>query len=244
MTSTTTQHSFAVHEEGGIARIDLNRPEAGNAMTRQLMVAVADLVTELSKKPEVKIIALEARGEFFCKGRDASAEAKDLSAYDMRHQLFQPVLGTYSAFAEAEIPVVALVQGTAIGFGAAMAAACDVTLASDAARFSFPEIKHGIPPTLAMSALARKLHPKTLSFMIYSGQDISAEQAVTFGLASTVYPAAKFKSETDAFLTAMASRPRLILQTIKRYQSRLPEMTDTMASEYAGTLMALFRTAK
>jgi enoyl-CoA hydratase/carnithine racemase len=243
MSAEITNHEFAVREEDGIAHVDLNRPDDGNAMTRHMMTKIAALVTELAHKPDIRVVALEARGTHFCRGRDASGEPKDLSAYDMRHKSFQPVLGTYSAFMEAPVPVVALVQGSAVGFGAAMAAACDVTLASDAARFSFPEIKHGIPPTLAMSALGPRLHPKTLSYLIYSGEEISAQEAVTFGLASTVYPKASFERDAAAFLKTMASRPRLILETIKKYQTRLPELSPSMATEYAGTLMAVFRTA-
>lgn len=236
---------FAVSIEDKIARIDLNRPDEGNAVTREAMLRLTELLGRLGADPAVNVIALVARGPTFCRGRDGRGEFQaGVSAYDMRMKVFAPVLGVYEAAAAAPVPVVACVQGPAIGFGCAMAVACDVTLASDAARFSFPEIEHNIPPTLAMSGVMRKVGPKALAYLVYSAQEIDAHAAVAAGLASTVYPAASFKADCDRFLTGLAAKPRLNLETIKRYQAKSAELGPDMASEYAATLMAVMRTAK
>src|ERR1700733_13984686 len=151
---TDTTLDFAVAVEGAIARIDLNRPDEGNALTRDMMVRLAELLRRLGADPAVHVIAITARGAMFCRGRDGRGESPaGMSAYDMRAKLYAPVLGVYEAATAAAVPVVA-----------ALAVACDVTLASDAARFSFPEIEHGIPPTLAMSGVMRKIAPKALSY--------------------------------------------------------------------------------
>ncbi|MGP0093963.1 MAG: enoyl-CoA hydratase/isomerase family protein [Xanthobacteraceae bacterium] len=242
--ATAESAELVVLEDGPIGRIELNRVEEGNSLTRQMMSRLADIVATLSAKPEIKVVALQARGPIFCRGRDARGEPENLSAYDMRQQIFQPVLGVYTAMAAAPIPIVALVHGNATGFGAAMAAACDITLAAKAARFSFPEIGHNIPPTLAMSTLIRKVPPKMLSFLIYSAQEISAEEAVACGLASTVYPDQTFAQDAQGFLVRLAGRPRLVLETIKAYQNRAADLSPAMASEYGGTLMAMTRTAQ
>ncbi len=236
---------FAVSVQDKIARIDLNRPDEGNAITRDMMVRLAELLRSLGSDPAVHAIALVARGATFCRGRDGRGEFQQgVSAYDMRIRFFAPVLGVYEAAQAAAVPVVACVHGPAIGFGCAMAVACDVTLASDAATFSFPEIEHNIPPTLAMSGVMRKIGPKALAYLVYSAQEIDARTAVAAGLASTVYPAAAFRAECEKFLNGLAAKPRLILETIKRYQTKSADLAPDMASEYAGTLMALMRTAK
>ncbi len=235
--------AFVVREDGPIGRIELNRVDEGNALTRHMMSRLAEHVRMLSARPHVKVVALQARGPVFSRGRDARGEPSDASAFAMRHELFQPVLDVYAAMAAAPVPVVALVHGNAIGFGAAMAAACDITLASKAVRFAFPEITHNIPPTLAMSTLLRKVPPKTLAFLIYSAREIGADEAVACGLASTVFPEHSFAQDAEGFLTRLAARPRLVLETIKAYLARAAELSPAMAAEYGGTLMALNRTA-
>src|SRR5580704_130572 len=131
--ATAESTELVVLEDGPIGRVELNRVEEGNALTRQMMSRLAELVATLAAKPEIKVVSLQARGPVFCRGRDARGEPTDLTAYDMRHQIFAPVLGVYAAMAAAPIPVVALVHGNATGFGAAMAAACDITLAAKSA---------------------------------------------------------------------------------------------------------------
>jgi enoyl-CoA hydratase/carnithine racemase len=151
------------------------------------------------------------------------------------------VLDVYQAVADVPVPVVARVHGDALGFGSAMAVGCDITLASSNAKFGFPEIEHGIPPTLAMCASTGKIQSKALLYLIYSAEQIDAERAVMLGMVSKVLPQASYAAEADAFVKKLASRPRLILETIKRYHLRAPHLTPEMASEYAGTLLALVR---
>jgi enoyl-CoA hydratase/carnithine racemase len=243
--SETAAFQFPARVEGGLARIDLGRPEAGNGLTRDMMQAMAGLVRELASRPETRAIVIDARGDHFCLGRDGRGEQQGgLTPYEVRTQMLAVVLDVYDAISAVPVPVVACVQGDAIGFGAALATACDVTLTSDAARFSFPEIDHGIAPTLAMSSALRKVPAKMLSYLIYTGEPIDALQAMNFGIVSQVFPAGEFQERCEAFLTKLASRPRIILETIKKYQTNAGELSPAMASEYAGVLMAVNRTAK
>jgi len=167
-----------------------------------------------------------------------------MSAYEFRHKRAGMILTVYEAMAAVPIPVVACAQGAATGFGAALAGGCDITLASDAARFSFNEIDHGTAPTLAMSAVMRKVPPKALAYLIYSARVLNAHEAVTHGLASVVFPAASFTEEVDRFLAELGGRPRLALETIKAiFQSKAADLSADMQAEYAGTLMAVSRSA-
>lgn len=233
---------FKVRRAGAIARVDLNRPDEGNAMTRGMMVALAATLREIGADTSVHVVALEARGAFFCKGRDGRGESRaGMTPYEIRQKMMGAVLGSYEAIAGVPVPVVGLVHADALGFGAAMAVACDITLAADTASFAFPEIEHDIPPTMAMCAALGKINSKALSWLIYSAEKISAERATAVGLVSKVLPQAGFAADTDAFLKTLASRPRLVLETIKRYQAKAEHLTPDMASEYAGTLLALVR---
>lgn len=245
MSDIAVPSPFSVRREGALARIDLGRPEEGNMLTRGMVSDLSALVAALGQDPGVHVVALEGRGPSFCKGRDGRGEnAAGMSALEMRRRLYAPILDAYATIAACPVPVVALVHGPAIGFGAALAGSCDITLASDRARFALPEIEHNIPPTLAISGVMSKVPAKALSYLVYSAEEIGADEAAAVGLASKVFPAAAFTASCDAFLSKLSGRPRVVLETIKRYQVKAPGLSPDMASEYAGTIMALARTAK
>ena len=154
-------------------------------LTREMMFQLSDLIRLLAAKEENRVIVVQGRGTQFCRGRDGRGENREgYTPHDVRTKMMGAVLGVYEAINAAPIPVIARVHAPAIGFGAALAGGCDITLASDAATFGFTEIKHGIPPTLAMSAVMSKVPAKALAWLIYSGEVIGAEQAMTFGLVS------------------------------------------------------------
>jgi enoyl-CoA hydratase/carnithine racemase len=237
-----TDFEFAVVRHGSIASIDLNRPQEGNALTRPMMARLAELIRKLGADPEVNVITLEGRGSQFCKGRDGKGESRaGMTPYEVRVKMMGAVLDVYKAIADVSVPVVACVHGDAIGFGAALAVACDVTLTASNARFSFPEIEHDIPPTMAMCAALGKVPNKALAYLIYSAEMVGAEQAVGLGLASKILPQDGFEEHARAFVKTLSGRPRLVLETIKRYHEKAAHLSPDMASEYAGTLLALVR---
>ena len=241
----TTAYDFTMRRDGAVARIDLGRPEEGNMLTRSMVTDLSALVTRLGTDAGVHIVALEGRGASFCLGRDGRGEnAAGMSPLDMKNKLYGPILGAYAAMAACPVPVVALVHGDAIGFGAALAGSCDITLASDAAHFALPEIEHNIPPTLAISGVMSKVPAKALAYLVYSAEHIDAVEAHRLGFVSAVYSAASFAARTDAFLVKLGGRPRIVLETIKRYQAKAPGLTPDMAAEFAGSIMALARTHK
>lgn len=237
-----SEFDFKVTRDGALARVDLNRPDEGNALTRAMMVRLAGVLRELGADTKVHVITIGGRGGQFCRGRDGKGESRaGMTPYEVRVKMMGAVLDSYQAIGDVPVPVVALVHGDALGYGAALAVGCDITLAASNARFAFPEIEHDIPPTMAMCAALGKVPAKALTYLIYSAEQVDAEQAVRQGLASKVLPQATFAADAEAFLAALAGRPRLVLETIKRYQAKAAHLTPDMASEYAGTLMALVR---
>src|SRR3990170_1601407 len=126
-----SEFDFKVTRDGAIARIDLNRPEEGNALTRAMMIRLAALLRELGSAPDINVVAIGGRGPQFCRGRDGKGESRaGMSPYDIRVNMMGAVLDVYQAIADVPVPVVACVHGDALGFGAAMAIGCDVTLAA------------------------------------------------------------------------------------------------------------------
>jgi enoyl-CoA hydratase/carnithine racemase len=238
--------SFLVDASSPTVRIHLNRPQEGNVFTPEMMHTFAGLLREHGESAETRVIALTAEGKMFSAGRDPNTPTpkEESTAYEIRKTVMAGILGAYQAIRDAPVPVVACVQGDALGFGAALAGCCDITLVSAAAKFAFPEIEHNIPATLGVSAVLPTVPLKAAKWLAYSGETITAEEALAVGLASKILPSEGFSGACEQVLTALAAKPRTTLEVLKLYFSKAPGMAPDTASEYAGTLLGLATTQK
>jgi enoyl-CoA hydratase/carnithine racemase len=226
----------------GIGRLCLARPDDGNTVSLAMIRGLQSALAELEADPEVRVILLEAQGEDFCLGRNGKGESREgLSAYAIHQQFLTPILDLYAAIDRCELPVVSVVQGRAFGFGCALAAACDITLAGESAQFALPEILHGIPPTLAMSALRGRVSPKAIAYLIHSALAVDARTAREFGLVSHVVPDNRLGQEADALLAGMTNQQRVVNATVKEFVTLGPGTERMLASRFAGLLMTVNR---
>ena len=139
-------------QDGAILRITLNQPERGNAVSDEMVATLTGIIEGAEKTSSV--VVLRGAGADFCVGRAVmgSTPKQDPDALERRN-FSDVVFNCYGAMRNAKIPIVAAVQGRALGFGCAIAAACDITLASDKAVFQVPEMAHNILPTMVMSPM-------------------------------------------------------------------------------------------
>ncbi|MBW1913236.1 MAG: enoyl-CoA hydratase/isomerase family protein, partial [Deltaproteobacteria bacterium] len=144
----------------------------------------------------------------------------------------------YGAFRNSPVPVIGVVQGKAIGFGCALAALCDITIASDQARFQLPEMAHNIMPTMAMSALADRVPIKALMYLVYSTDEIDAQTALTFGLVSKVVQADNLGAAVDCLVAALKKSPMPAVKAVKEYAGSALTMDTTAANNFAKNLHA------
>lgn len=204
-----------VQKEGEITTITLNRPESGNRQTDAIWAQVTEMLNEAGKTS--RAIVLKGTGEDFCLGREAMGQPAPVQeAYGVRDRS-ETIFNLYGAFRNARAPIIGVVQGRAVGLGCALAALCDITLASDRARFQFPETAHRIMPTIAFSALVDRVPRKAAVFLIYSAQEINAEKALAFGLASDVVVAAELGSAVARLLQHFSTMPLPAVWAVKEY---------------------------
>src|ERR687888_2658476 len=138
-------------KEGDVMTIVLNRPEVGNRQSDAVWGELTGILDAAAK--ESRLIVFKGAGDDFCLGREAMGQpAPVLEAYTMRERS-DTIFNLYGAFRNAKVPIIGVVQGRAVGLGCALAALCDITMASDKARFQLPEMAHNIMPTIAMSVL-------------------------------------------------------------------------------------------
>jgi enoyl-CoA hydratase len=224
--------------DGRILRITLNRPERGNAVSDEMVGELTRLV--LGAPGSADIVVLRGAGEDFCVGRVAPPSPppdREPEALD-RRRFSDVVFDCYGALRNVAVPVIGVVQGRALGFGCAVAAACDITVASSAARFQVPEMAHNILPTMVMSAFVDRLSRKAISYLVYSCAEVDALRAREIGLVSDVVPAAKLDDAVAELCAAMLRAPRPALLGVKEYVRSAPDMATAGAVEYARNLHA------
>jgi len=227
-----------MQKDGDIVTITLNRPEAGNRQTDATWAQVTQMFDDASKSS--RLILFKGAGDDFCMGREAMGQAQPgpaPEAYAVRDRA-ETIFNLYGAFRNARVPVIGVVQGRAVGLGCALAALCDITIASDRARFSFPETAHRIMPTIAFSALVDRMPRKAATFMMYSAQEIDAHKALTFGLASNVVPASDLESAVGTLVEHLKKMPLAAVLALKEYARTAFGMSTQAATDFARNLHA------
>jgi enoyl-CoA hydratase/carnithine racemase len=225
-------------KDGRLATLTLNRPDCGNLISNEMGAEMAGLLDQCR---DATLIVLRGAGRNFCLGRDGAAMralGPMKTALDYRRGNTEPALAVYAAFRRAPAPVLGIVQGRAAGLGCALAGLCDITLAADDASFQLPEMDHGIPPCLAMSALLDHLSPKQIAWLVYSTDAIDAQRALMVGLVSTLVPAGQLEHAADAFIKKTLARKPAAVPAVKEYLKSAPRMDHQAASDFASSLLA------
>ena len=223
-------------KEGDVMTIVLNRPEVGNRQSDAVWGELTGILDAAAK--ESRLIVFKGAGDDFCLGREAMGQpAPVLEAYTMRERS-DTIFNLYGAFRNAKVPIIGVVQGRAVGLGCALAALCDITMASDKARFQLPEMAHNIMPTIAMSALVDRVARKAATYLVYSTQEIDAHKALMIGLVSDVVAANDLDKAAAALVNRLKKTPLPALLAAKEYARSAFSMSTQAANDFARNLHA------
>jgi len=193
--------------DGSIGWITLARPEKKNALDRVMADELGEALFAMSEAP-VNVVAIEGEGPDFCTGADLAAIEEMLDAPRQEHIDDAKALGhVFHTIRRMDKPVVALVKGRAYAGGAGLASACDIVLAHEEARFSYPEVTIGFVPAMVMTMLRRSVGEKHAFDLVSSGRVLSAEEARDIGLVSRVFAAREFDQLSKAALDKLAAAP-------------------------------------
>ncbi len=223
--------------DGAVANIAIDRPDEGNLLTVEMLRELT-AAFRAAAASDAKVIVLRSASSDFCRGRDTRGGTPSPTAMKLRTNVCEPILDVYDAIASAPQPVVCVVQGIAHGFGAAMAGACDLTIAADNARFKLPEMEKSLPPTLAISALLPRIPRKALAWMVYSMEEIDAATALQLGIVSAVVPLARLDQALSKLIATMTARSPESLIAVKDFFRAAPQMDTQGMASYAANLLA------
>ena len=228
--------------DGNLLTITLNRPEHGNGLPDTCIAQLTQLLQGAAAR--ARVVLLKGAGDDFCVGRMAprGASAPKLEALQVRRGR-DVVFNCYAAFRESPIPIIAAVNGRALGFGCAIATCADITIAAENAIFQMPEFGENIMPTIAMSALLGKVTAKQLMYVAYSTSVLSAERAERLGLVSEVARGLTLDSATARIIAQILKAPLPAVLAIKEFARVAPSMDIKGAVEYARSLHAVINSS-
>lgn len=209
-----------VKPDGTVARITLHRPDRLNAMTTQTSDELVDAFTDLGGDADVRCIVITGDGRGFSAGQDLTEFQSEYEAGRER-DIESHLRATYNRLIlqvqETPKPVIAEINGVAAGAGLSLALACDLRVASDAARFTLAFVKIGlIPDSGATWQLARSVGYARALELAITGDLIDASRALDIGLVHRVAPADALRDEVDLLAKELAALPTRAIGETKR----------------------------
>jgi enoyl-CoA hydratase/carnithine racemase len=207
---------------GGIASLRLNRPQRRNAMTIAMTDEVAALVERCRTDPEVRVIVLRAAGDAFCSGVDLDflepgERGLSASPLELKRILTDHVQRIALAVEDVGKPVIAAVNGAAVGAGMDLALMCDIRFAGTSARFSETYVRIGLVPGAGGCHLLPALVGRAKAMeLLLGGEFVDAAEAHRIGLVNRVVPDHELEAEVDAFAARVAAASPLAVTTIRQ----------------------------
>ncbi len=234
-----------------IGYLTLNRPERANTISFQLMIDVVNAMEEVEKDREFRVVIVTgAGGKHFCGGadlRDFAERARERAKVHTQASgerqgggdFVSPRRDLFSALEESRVPVIAAINGAAMGGGCEIALACDIRLIADSATIGLPEIRFGaLPAGGGTQRLPRLVGAGIAKEMIFSGLPYRAEDALRIGLVNKVVPAAELISECEKIARVYIERAPYALKTAKALINRGVELPLKDALELERKMIA------
>jgi len=199
-----------VIREAPIATVQLNRPEAMNALSDELMDALVSTLEQLDDDAETRCIVLTGSDKAFSAGADIKQSFVDATPASM---LAEDLTSKWERLRQIHKPIIAAVSGYCLGGGCELAMACDIIVASETAQFGQPEVNLGIIPGAGgTQRLTRAVGKYRANEIILTGRRVKADEAKAIGLAAQVYPAATWLDDAKALARAIAEKPPIAVR--------------------------------
>ena len=232
-------------KKNGIAYLTLNRPEVLNARNRRMREELIDAVTAIRADPEVRVVILTGAGErSFSAGRDLKEAAQEKVGVVAARQAKMEISDT-EMIARLNKPVIAAINGFALGGGCELALACDIRVAVEGAKVGLPEVSRGmIPGSGGTQRLSRVVGLGKALELILTGSVIDAEEACRIGLVNKVVPRDGLMAAAEEYAQAIATKAPVAVVLAKEAVREGYEMSLDDGLRLETDLSALLRTTE
>lgn len=216
---------FQISREGGIAHLQLNRPERMNTMAPPFFPALRDAVRALDDAGDTRVLVISSTGKHFCAGMaldvfSGTGGALDTTSARTRlsfQESLRRLMACFDVLDEVRFPVICAIQGGCVGGGLDLASACDIRLCTADAFFTVQEIHIGMAADLGVLQRLPKIVPQGVAReMAYTGERLGAERALAVGLVNAVLPdAAALQAQAMKLAHSMAAKSPLAMAGTK-----------------------------
>ncbi|MDQ4118592.1 MAG: enoyl-CoA hydratase/isomerase family protein [Actinomycetota bacterium] len=213
-------NNLSVGADGAVATVTIDAPEKLNAMGRTFWPELRDALAVLEADATTRAVVITGAGEkAFSSGGDIAGFA-DLDGAGAKREFQRDCMRTFAAVEESPLPVIAAVNGYAMGGGCELALACDVVVAADTAVFGMPESAVGLVPGFGVLRAPSVIGRAWTKLMMFGGERVDAPTALRIGLAQKVVPAAELADTAHAMAERMAAAAPLAVATGKSLVNR------------------------
>lgn len=228
-------------DRDGVALLTLNNPAARNALSEELIVALATAFDAIGRDPSVRAVIVAANGPAFSAGHDLKQLTAHRSDPDGGKAYFRHIMTICSNMMQTIValpqPVIACVSGIATAAGCQLVATCDLAVASADARFATPGVDIGLFCSTPMVALTRNIPRKNAMHMLLTGEPVTADEAARLGLVNHVVPKGSELDAAFALARKVATKSMATVKIGKEAFYRQADMTLTDAYAYASEVM-------
>jgi len=205
--------SILVEKDNGVGRIQINRPQALNALNQQVMTEIVEVLAMYDRDDEVRCIVIHGNEQAFAAG----ADIKEMANQNAVSMYLSRYISLWDLIYKSRKPIVAAVSGFALGGGCELAMVCDIIIASESARFGQPEINIGVLPGAGGTQRLTRAIGKSLAMeMVLTGRMLSAQEAKAAGLVSRVVPVEAYLKEAIKVAEEIASKSPVAARMAKQ----------------------------
>ena len=211
----------SVSDHENIRILTLNRPEKRNALNDELVADLKSALTAADADESLRAVIIRGAGKDFCSGADLSALQKIASAsFEENLEDARSLAEMFAMIRKIRVPVIAAVHGRALAGGCGLATACDLVVATETARFGYPEVKIGFVPAIVLAYLRRNVSEKRAFELATQGIEFSAQMALEIGLINRIFPEEGFELAVENYASVYetVSRSAVIMSKELLYQ--------------------------
>ncbi len=219
--------SIIYRAEDHVAGITLNRPEVDNTINQPLAQELEDVCARINQDDDIYVAVITGAGDkTFCGGSEMERWLQSGRTVTESDASAWAKMGVAAAVAGIDRPVIAAVNGDALGQGLELALSCDIRLASESAQFGFPQVALGLIPTDGgTQRLPRLIGRGKALELIFTAETISADAALEIGLVSKVVPDQDLAAEAEALAKTIASKAPIALRYVKEAVNKGLDLT-------------------
>ena len=232
--------SYSVEDK--TAKILLSRPEVHNAFNDAMIRELLDVFQEISKSEDIRVAILTGSGKSFCAGADLNWMKRVINfTYEENKKESLDLADLFYLIYSLPKPTIARVNGSAIGGGAGLVAVCDIAIASEDAKFSLSEVKLGLVPACISPYVIRKVGEGRCREFFLTGERLTAEKALKFGLVNQVVSPEKLNEAVEETAKQLLSSGPKALTMCKQLLQNVPGMSFEKAKTYTAEMIASMR---